>query len=296
MEHQSGSFPGVIGVGALVAVAFTAACDTSSSPTALEDPAVAAAVGDENPFGEGGDPSQIDADIVRLCIFFPDEAKGLGPWTFEASADGGDVLAGPFDLDFPEAECREIWNDDGAAGTQTITAELVALHDDLTLDSIATRVGPQDSRPTAVWHFNTSSASIDLPDGQGGTIWFKFSLDEAPPGGGEGCTPGYWRQAHHFDSWEGFDPSDSFDAVFGGNHFPGETLGEVVRARGGGINALARHAVAALLNASSSGVDYDLTTQEVIDAFTAAAAGTRREMNARKDAFDTLNNQGCPLN
>ncbi len=34
-------------------------------------------------------------------------------------------------------------------------------------------------------------------------------------GGDEGCTPGYWKQDHHFDSWEGYAPGDQLDGVFG---------------------------------------------------------------------------------
>ena len=36
-----------------------------------------------------------------------------------------------------------------------------------------------------------------------------------PPPGGEGCTPGFWKQDQHFDSWVGFAPTDSFETVFG---------------------------------------------------------------------------------
>ena len=69
-----------------------------------------------------------------------------------------------------------------------------------------------------------------------------------------------------------FDPSDSFDAVFGvdvtlrvGNELVADpTLLEALQAQGGGINALMRHAVAALLNASNPDVDSDFTVAEVI--------------------------------
>jgi hypothetical protein len=37
------------------------------------------------------------------------------------------------------------------------------------------------------------------------------------PNPGEWCSPGYWRQTHHLDSWEatGYSPDDSFKAIFG---------------------------------------------------------------------------------
>src|SRR6476620_1824848 len=36
-----------------------------------------------------------------------------------------------------------------------------------------------------------------------------------PPPGTQGCTPGYWKQTQHFDSWKVYQPTDSFNAVFG---------------------------------------------------------------------------------
>ncbi len=112
-----------------------------------------------------------------------------------------------------------------------------------------------------------------------------------PPGGGEGCTPGYWKQDQHFDSWVGYSPNDLFADVFG-VAYPG-TLVEAADANGGGANALARHAVAALLNASSS-VDYYYTTADVISMVQAAFASGDYE--ATKDLFAYQNELGCPLN
>lgn len=113
-----------------------------------------------------------------------------------------------------------------------------------------------------------------------------------PSGGGEGCTPGYWKQEHHFDSWTGYNPNDSFDAVFGVSY--GGTLAEAAAAKGGQANALARHAVAALLNSATGGVDYYYSTADVIsmvqDAFDSG------DFNDTKDLFEEQNEMGCPLN
>jgi len=115
-------------------------------------------------------------------------------------------------------------------------------------------------------------------------------------GGGEGCTPGYWRQTHHFDSWPApYTPTTLFSSVFE-DAFPGMTLLEVVEQGGGGLNALGRHTVAALLNGASGGVDYDLTDAEVITLFNDLFPATTPEYNALKDYFENFNEQGCPLN
>ena len=55
----------------------------------------------------------------------------------------------------------------------------------------------------------------------------------------QGCTPGYWKQKQHFDSWEGYAPGDSFYSAFGAG--PTDvTLLEALKTGGGGENAF-RH-------------------------------------------------------
>lgn len=115
-----------------------------------------------------------------------------------------------------------------------------------------------------------------------------------PSGGGEGCTPGYWKQPHHFDSWEatGYEPGDSFDVVFGvDSSF--DTLLDGVEAKGGGEKALARHAVAALLNASSPYVSYEYSAAEVMALVEDAYASGYFEV--AKDMLEEQNETGCPL-
>lgn len=119
----------------------------------------------------------------------------------------------------------------------------------------------------------------------------------APPVGNEGCTPGYWKQDQHFDSWTApYDPTDGFNATFGigtnwfGNSF---TLLDGAGANGGGKNALARHAVAALLNAAAG--FYPMTVAEVIAAVQAAYADASL-IESTKNTFATNNELGCPLN
>ena len=112
----------------------------------------------------------------------------------------------------------------------------------------------------------------------------------------EGCTPGYWKQDHHFDSWVDYAPGDSFESVFG-RDVPGDpTLLAALRLGGNGLNALIRHTVAALLNASNLDVNpvaaFD-TPAEVIDAF--QAAFDSGDYSTTKDLFETSNEAGCPL-
>jgi hypothetical protein len=112
----------------------------------------------------------------------------------------------------------------------------------------------------------------------------------------EGCTPGYWKQKHHFDSWEGYAPTDLFADVFGRSAAGVDTLEDALRAGGGGIKALVRHSTASLLNASSGDVNAVAftTTAEVIAAF--QAAFDSGDFEPSKDAFEAANEEGCPLN
>jgi len=125
---------------------------------------------------------------------------------------------------------------------------------------------------------------------------FNCEPPPPPPPPLEGCTPGYWKQPQHFDSWVGYAPADSFEAVFGRDVPGNPTLLDALGANSGGLNALMRHATAALLNASNPIVDPDPaidTTAEVIAAFQAAFDSGSYE--ATKNMFEASNEAGCPL-
>jgi hypothetical protein len=114
-----------------------------------------------------------------------------------------------------------------------------------------------------------------------------------------GCTPGYWKQKHHFDTWEatGYLPTQTVASVFGplDPSIDGLTLEQALKLGGGGLNALIRHAVAALLNAAHPDVNSTAypTPAHVIAATQAAVAGGTVE--ATKNAFEAANEAGCPL-
>ena len=120
--------------------------------------------------------------------------------------------------------------------------------------------------------------------------------------GGEGCTPGYWKQPQHLDSWQGVGPSDNFNATFGTNAVfdatqcasSNPTLLQALKCQGGGLSALARHGVAGLLSAYSSNVDYDYTVAEV-KALVKNAIDNGTYLSAKNKLADA-NQQICPLN
>jgi hypothetical protein len=279
-------------LGGVLVSAFTAGC-ADTAPTGIEaDFAVGDRTNATTPAG----------GVVNVCAFMP-EFFEAGPLyaTFSAAAGAGEnVLAGTFELgnglyDGALTSCMEVWNVTGSTSA-TVSATLHSAPG-LTLERIVTLVGTGIEDNVAQTFTGVQTASISGVDNViGGSFWFKLELaDDPPPVGGQGCTPGYWRQEHHFSSWIGYSPNQQFSSVFA-DAFPGKTLLEVVWLGGGGLNALGRMSVAALLNASSPAVSFDLTTQQVIDAFNAAyASGNKRTIEQQKNLFDFLNNQGCPL-
>lgn len=144
----------------------------------------------------------------------------------------------------------------------------------------------------------------------------------------EGCTPGYWMQCQHLDSWAatGFSPDDVFNTVFGVTQYVNPqtnqpyTLLQVMGLNGNGNcspeadqpscglnshgNAIGKmgcdpvspnlgfHAVAALLNAAHPNVNYGYTSGELIDLF----RNNLHRSGELKDSLAMLNERGCPLN
>jgi len=118
--------------------------------------------------------------------------------------------------------------------------------------------------PTGKLNRTAISVSTD-----GGSSYRILAINEdfldCTPTGGEGCTPGYWR--NHLSDWAatGYSPGDDFDTTFGVDLFsPDITLEEAINLGGGGVRKLARHGTAALLSAAHPSVDYPFTVAEVI--------------------------------
>jgi len=129
-----------------------------------------------------------------------------------------------------------------------------------------------------------------------------FCFIETP----EGCTPGYWK--NHESSWgaTGYTTGQTVLSVFAdAAAYPDLAAASLIEALdfGGGsgeegaASNLLRAAVAALLNASHSDVNYPFDASEVISMVNGAlASGDRDTMLALMESLDSDNNAGCPLN
>lgn len=124
--------------------------------------------------------------------------------------------------------------------------------------------------------------------------------------GTEGCTPGYWK--NHPASWAAtsYTSGQTVGSVFaipgGISSLASKTLLQSLDGGGGpgvlgAAKILLRAGTAALLNAGNPGVDYTMTTAEVITAVNAALASNDRDtILALAASIDADNNLGCPLN
>jgi hypothetical protein len=141
----------------------------------------------------------------------------------------------------------------------------------------------------------------------------------------EGCTPGYWKT--HVETWQdgilvrvgGADKlltpdtlvRDAFDVDFLDNSYDSLTLLQALNLNGGGVNALLKSAVAALLDSSELPnpiMDYSLTDDQVYDrtrdaldpqyVVNIADISDDNDTEEKKNFFDEANNGlgGCPLN
>lgn len=125
-------------------------------------------------------------------------------------------------------------------------------------------------------------------------IWWVDPTPVPTPGGGQGCSPGYWK---NHSAWPApYSPGQLFSSVFA-NAFPGKTMQQVLEQGGGGLKALGRQTVSALLNAASPGVSYELSEAEVISKFNAAyASGVYEPTKNEFEALTDVNGRICPLN
>lgn len=123
----------------------------------------------------------------------------------------------------------------------------------------------------------------------------------------EGCTPGYWKQTQHFDSWPTpYGPDSNLRDVFvtaPETLVPDDTFLEALNYGGGaGVDGathiLLRAAVAALLNSSSPDVNFAVSSGHVIDTtISRLETQWRPTILTRATYFDSINNgpDGCPL-
>jgi len=150
-------------------------------------------------------------------------------------------------------------------------------------------------------------AIILVPMNEAGQIVSQISIIALPRRGGEGCTPGFWKNnADKWGAvaWEGYTPGQTLESVFDVPDSLGldsKTLLQALEFKGGkGVQGAAqillRAGVAALLNAANPNIDYAKSASEIIaDVNGALASGDRAEMLTLAGELDGFNNAGASI-
>ena len=272
---------------ALLAGAISCSQGSSSSPVA---PTLSGGtIESTRPTNPGPNVGAPDLELFEVCKVY---SGGTGPdvtINADVDIDNNGSIDDSFSVVLSAGECEDLWVA-GGAPFDRITVTEVAPTGYTTSFVRSTIVGTITTTDPPV----SGTVASGLINGNTGVTVTFTNTAAPPPPAGEGCTPGYWKQPHHFDSWPAaYLPSDLFSSVFD-DAFPGMTLLEVAAQGGGGLKALGRHTVAALLNAASGGVSYGLTVSEVVNGFNAAFASGDYE--TFKGQLELLNEAGCPLN
>lgn len=279
-------------IGAILALA---ACGDGAPTASLKSPgsAMFGVIPSGNP-PAFSTPGQVDLEFLEICKQYPAGVTGPSV-TFDIDVTGGTTQS--FEVTLAGGQCREVWvNGGGAADNVTVTEQVPAGFAASYVKT--TRVQGGSPVTGASVASNVATATIGGPGIPGALIVFTNTPLSPPPStGNKGCTPGYWKQTHHFDSWPAaYNPDDSFNQAFGiGTKWFANSLSldDALGQGGGGAKALGRHAAAALLNAASG--FYPLTVDQVIAAVQ-AAYNNNSLVESTKNILANNNERGCPLN
>src|SRR6185503_3104593 len=272
---------------ALTLAAGAAAC-SGGTATSTVAPTVGSARGSV-PVNPGPNARRADPEYVEVGKDFP---GGTGPQvtiTVAADIDSNGSIDQSYQTTLNAGQCKDVWVSGGTVGDNVTVSEAVPTGHTASYVVSTLSGGVITTQPSATG----SSATVNVHAGVGALVIFTNTPNTPPPPPGvAGCTPGYWKQDQHFDSWPApYTPNTQFSAVFD-NAFPGMTLLQVLSQGGGGLNALGRHTVAALLSAGS--VNYGMTPAQVIAAFNAVFPGGDYE--GLHLQFAAMNERGCTLN
>ncbi len=266
--------------------------------------------GEDNAFAgesDGGGECAGCAGLGRLLVI-PDE-RPFVPWgdyvwggtiTFTGNFSGGDYYLSSYvavDVDTNSPGIRAFVD-----STQVGAAALLG---NGSVQTVATTSQPRIGSSIS---FTLGTTAQDAILGSGAIDGIRICARQQEQTGGEGCTLGYWKQQHHFDSWTGYTQAQLLNTVFdfngGASAFASLGTSSLLAAldfKGGpdataAARLLLKQAVAGLLSAANPDVDYSLTTAQIVAQVNAALdTGNRNTMLALADTIDRYNNMGCPL-
>jgi hypothetical protein len=256
-------------------------------------------VRDGNDYAYGGFASPFDTTVAQTFTFAPadsDRAGSLGLIAGEVldhdfTGVQGNVVTGRFDTGQTFSIVNGLQSKQGLEfDAASFPVTIPAGAGSLTIQALS-----QGGDQPASFLWSAATLTVDVEE------------EPPPPTGGEGCTPGYWK--NHLDSWPptGFAPGQALSTVFspaGLGSLGSATLLDALKFGGGSSltakkQILLRAAVASLLNAAHADVAFGSTPADVIAAVNAALASADKEaIVALAGELDDSNNgdEGCPLN
>ena len=200
-----------------------------------------------------------------------------------ATVASGQCLVVAEDLDTTSGVGANVTLSETSAGLQSISAERI------------------DSGNVTSFSF-ANGGTLFLNLFHGYTITFTNDVPPPPPPppppptGTEGCSPGYFK--NHPQAPSGYNRTQTLNSVLQTTVFPPNlTINSGLSLKGGGVNALARHAAAAILNAAALPATYTFTLAQLRAIFDQVDSGTLSIENA-KNLLESKEDNGtirCPL-
>jgi hypothetical protein len=272
-----------------------------------QDEAIFADVIDNVVGGDGPADYQALTGYFVVCKVAGDDPTKAFPFTASAEGPGeGGTFINP-SPSLMDGDCEIVYG----PAQPFIDPDLVTITENVpdgrNLDRIAIYSVEETNDFVPTFHTAvgpTIQGSID--DGKLGCVAIYYNSEIEVPGGGEGCTPGAWKnRLRHIgagdetefefntpvkDVWPAAEAYLGDDTLLRAlNYGGGSSFGEKVQ-------ILLRAATAAVLNASHPGVDYDLTVAQIKAAGNAAIlSGDKDTVIDLAEALDDFNNQGCDI-
>lgn len=286
-------------LGSVFAAAVVASACSESATTSLEEPSPAFSVG-QDPRQPGPNLRQADIEYFEVC---KDYSGGTSrdPVTIEvliAPHEGSGPTPNPFTVALDDGECEDVWLH-GGSGQDVVTVTENPVPDGYTVSYVKTVAGPLNSAGSG-----TNGASGIVNGANGVLVEFTNTII---PTEFFGCTPGFWKNNKRAKDWTApLAPDALFTAP--GFTSPGARARvakkkkddnvvyqlQALNANQGDLAALTRHAMAALLNATSPAFDYEFSATDIVTWYNEAVAGTR-DIESLKNMLAAANEQGCPL-
>ena len=244
-----------------------------------------------------------------------------GTYAFHTDVVGGGLFSGGINLsdtfDTPRTPNNVLWHYayfpvDASTWGPGVTAQVTINEVNIPANRIVDSIHVVKNGVWLPTLFLVNSVTVETGYNDISFVKFYHSGGTPPPNFGNGCTPGYWKQSQHFDSWTptGLGPTNLVGSVFAnaslyslaGKPMANYKLVEALSFKGGpdltgAAQILLRASVAAELNAKYSGLGYPMTAAAVVSAVnTALASANRAAMLTLASHLDDLNNLRCTLN